>query len=165
MSSSSETRRSVSEICGIGWHHAVTQTANREYQALKDVGQALKDAALAGITLSPKQQERATQLAKERGLANCSFRVMDALNMDLPEGHFDLVWACESGEHMPDKQRYVEQMMRVLAPGEHQVQAGSAHCRCLALMSHAHSEHLHPCTSAPRQEHDPPPPQRPLGRS
>ena len=71
----------------------------------------------AGITLSPRQQQRATQLAQKRGLHNCTFRVMDALNMELPGDHFDLVWACESGEHMPDKQRYVEEMMRVLAPG------------------------------------------------
>ena len=42
---------------------------------------------------------------------------MDALNMTFPEGSFDLVWACESGEHMPDKKKYVEEMHRVLAPG------------------------------------------------
>ena len=30
---------------------------------------------------------------------------------------YDLVWACESGEHMPDKKRYVEEMTRVLKPG------------------------------------------------
>ena len=30
---------------------------------------------------------------------------------------FDLVWACESGEHMPDKKKYVEEMVRVLKPG------------------------------------------------
>ena len=45
-------------------------------------------------------------------------QVMDALAMTFPEGHFDLVWACESGEHMPDKKKYVQQMMRVLAPGK-----------------------------------------------
>ncbi len=60
----------------------------------------------AGITLSPKQVERGTALAKQRGLDNCEFRVMDALNMTFEEDNFDLVWGCESGEHMPDKQRY-----------------------------------------------------------
>ena len=30
---------------------------------------------------------------------------------------FDVVWACESGEHMPDKKAYVEEMARVLKPG------------------------------------------------
>lgn len=32
-------------------------------------------------------------------------RVMDALKMDFPDNAFDLVWACESGEHMPDKKK------------------------------------------------------------
>jgi MPBQ/MSBQ methyltransferase len=42
---------------------------------------------------------------------------MDALKMDFPDNTFDIVWACESGEHMPDKKRYVEEMARVLKPG------------------------------------------------
>lgn len=46
-------------------------------------------------------------------------QVMDALKMDWPEDSFDLVWACESGEHMPDKKLYVEEMTRVLKPGAH----------------------------------------------
>lgn len=44
-------------------------------------------------------------------------QVMDALKMDWPDDSFDLVWACESGEHMPDKKLYVEEMVRVLKPG------------------------------------------------
>lgn len=43
--------------------------------------------------------------------------VMDALKMGFEDESFDLVWACESGEHMPDKKKYVEEMSRVLAPG------------------------------------------------
>eukprot|EP00798_Chlamydomonas_sp_ICE-L_P025438 gene25438-11098_t len=76
-------------------------------------------AEVKGITLSPKQVERGTQLAKDRGLNNVSFQVMDALKMDFPDNTFDLVWACESGEHMPDKKKYVEEMIRVLKPGGH----------------------------------------------
>lgn len=70
-----------------------------------------------GISLSPKQVQRATELAAAAGLPNAEFRVMDALKMDLPDNSFDLVWGCESGEHMPDKRRYVEEMARVLKPG------------------------------------------------
>lgn len=44
-------------------------------------------------------------------------QVMDALKMEFADDSFDLVWACESGEHMPDKKAYVEEMARVLAPG------------------------------------------------
>ena len=71
----------------------------------------------AGITLSKEQVRRGSQLAQERGLGNCSFQVMNALTMDFPDDSFDLVWACESGEHMPDKGKYIEEMVRVLKPG------------------------------------------------
>lgn len=42
---------------------------------------------------------------------------MNALEMDFEDDTFDLVWACESGEHMPDKAKYVQEMTRVLKPG------------------------------------------------
>lgn len=38
-------------------------------------------------------------------------QVMDALKMEFPDNSFDLVWACESGEHMPDKKAYVDEMV------------------------------------------------------
>ena len=67
--------------------------------------------------LAEAGRERATELAAEQNLPNASFRVMNALAMDFPDDTFDLVWACESGEHMPDKKKYVEEMVRVLKPG------------------------------------------------
>lgn len=77
-----------------------------------------KNSHVTGITLSPKQVERGTQLAQEQGVANnTQFMVMNALNMDFPDNTFDIVWACESGEHMPDKKKYIDEMMRVLKPG------------------------------------------------
>lgn len=42
---------------------------------------------------------------------------MNALKMEFEDDTFDLVWACESGEHMPDKAKYVQEMTRVLKPG------------------------------------------------
>lgn len=72
---------------------------------------------VTGITLSPNQVKRATELAKEQGVPNAQFRVMNALEMEFEDNTFDLVWACESGEHMPDKKAYVEEMVRVLKPG------------------------------------------------
>ncbi|CAE7800839.1 unnamed protein product, partial [Symbiodinium microadriaticum] len=80
------------------------------------LGKRFPDAEVLGITLSPQQAERAGKLAKEQGLTNVRFQVMDALNMEFEDNTFDMVWACESGEHMPDKKRYVEEMSRVLAP-------------------------------------------------
>ena len=73
---------------------------------------------VTGITLSPNQVARGTELAQEQGVADrTKFMVMDALNMEFEDNSFDVVWACESGEHMPDKKRYIEEMMRVLKPG------------------------------------------------
>jgi len=74
-------------------------------------------ASVRGITLSPKQVERGTEMAKEQGVPNVQFEVMDALAMTIPDNSVELVWACESGEHMPDKKKYVEEMVRVLKPG------------------------------------------------
>jgi len=74
-------------------------------------------AEVTGITLSPNQVKRGTELAKERGLSNTNFMVMNALEMEFPDNSFDIVWACESGEHMPDKEAYINEMMRVLKPG------------------------------------------------
>ena len=75
------------------------------------------NAEVTGITLSPMQVKRGTELAKEQGVPNAKFMVKDALEMDFPDNSFDIVWACESGEHMPDKKKYIDEMMRVLKPG------------------------------------------------
>lgn len=50
-------------------------------------------------------------------MPNAKFQVTNALDMTFEDESFDLVWACESGEHMPDKGKYIEEMTRVLKPG------------------------------------------------
>lgn len=71
-----------------------------------------------GVTLSPYQAKRGNELAKEQGLEDkCSFQVADALQMPFPDNSFDLVWSLESGEHMPDKNTFVNELFRVAQPG------------------------------------------------
>ncbi|CAJ1934119.1 unnamed protein product [Sphenostylis stenocarpa] len=71
-----------------------------------------------GITLSPVQVQRANDLAATQGLADkVSFQVADALEQPFPDEQFDLVWSMESGEHMPDKTKFVGELARVAAPG------------------------------------------------
>jgi len=71
-----------------------------------------------GITLSPYQANRGNELAKEQGLAGqTSFQVADALDMPFEDNSFDLVWSLESGEHMPDKTQFINELFRVAAPG------------------------------------------------
>jgi len=81
------------------------------------IAKRFPEAEVTGITISQEQQRRATALATERGISNAKFELVDALNMSYPDNSFDLVWGCESGEHMPDKEKYVQEMARVLKPG------------------------------------------------
>lgn len=71
-----------------------------------------------GITLSPYQAARGNELAKEQGLSDqASFQVADALDQPFEDNSFDLVWSLESGEHMPDKTKFVDELFRVATPG------------------------------------------------
>ncbi|MBD2253721.1 methyltransferase domain-containing protein [Nostoc parmelioides] len=76
------------------------------------------NAKATGITLSPVQAARATERAKEAGLSGRSqFLVANAQAMPFDDNSFDLVWSLESGEHMPDKTKFLQECYRVLKPG------------------------------------------------
>ena len=71
-----------------------------------------------GITLSPVQASRAKERAAEAGLdSRVQFEVANALEMPFEDNSFDLVWSLESGEHMPDKTKFLQECYRVLKPG------------------------------------------------
>ena len=65
-----------------------------------------------GISISPAQVRRASELTPTD--LSCRFEVMDALDLQLPDQSFDAVWSVEAGPHMPDKQRYADELLRVL---------------------------------------------------
>jgi MPBQ/MSBQ methyltransferase len=69
------------------------------------------------ISISPAQIARARALTPAPLAPHCRFAVMDALALDLPNATFDAVWSVEASPHMPDKQRYVDELLRVLRPG------------------------------------------------
>ncbi|AFY74183.1 methyltransferase family protein [Synechococcus sp. PCC 7502] len=72
---------------------------------------------VTGITLSPVQANRAKARAKEFGLeSRTDFQVADALSMPFASNSFDLIWSLESGEHMPDKSKFLAECLRVLKP-------------------------------------------------
>ncbi|MBF2019261.1 MAG: methyltransferase domain-containing protein [Hydrococcus sp. C42_A2020_068] len=76
------------------------------------------NAQATGITLSPAQAARATKRAQEFNLEEkVRFQVADAQNMPFEDNNFDLVWSLESGEHMPDKTKFLQECYRVLKPG------------------------------------------------
>ncbi len=71
-----------------------------------------------GITLSPVQAARAKERAQLAGISDrTDFQVADALNLPFIDNSFDLVWSLESGEHMPDKRKFLQECYRVLKPG------------------------------------------------
>ncbi|NJN90785.1 MAG: methyltransferase domain-containing protein [Leptolyngbyaceae cyanobacterium SL_5_14] len=98
----------------------------RQAQQILDVGCGIGGSSLylaekfgaiaTGITLSPVQANRATERAATARI-NANFQVADALNMPFPDQSFDLVWSLESGEHMPDKTKFLQECYRVLKPG------------------------------------------------
>lgn len=76
------------------------------------------NANATGITLSPFQAARASERAGATGLSSRSeFLVADAQATPFADDSFDLVWALESGEHMPDKTKFMQECYRVLKPG------------------------------------------------
>lgn len=84
-----------------------------------------------GITLSPVQENRATERAQAANLAaSVEFKVADALKMPFDDESFDLVWSLESGEHMPDKKRFLQECQRVLKPGGTLLVATWCHRSC-----------------------------------
>jgi tocopherol O-methyltransferase len=100
----------------------------RQVDRLLDVGCGIGGSSLylaqkfqaeaIGITLSPVQAARATERAAAAGLNHAaSFQVADALAMPFADESFDFVWSLESGEHMPDKVKFLQECHRVLKPG------------------------------------------------
>jgi len=70
---------------------------------------------VTGITISPAQVKRASDLTP-LGL-NCTFQVMDALDLKFEDGAFDAIWSVEAGAHMNDKNKFADEMLRTLRPG------------------------------------------------
>eukprot|EP00923_Selenidium_pygospionis_P010121 GHVN01017588.1.p1 GENE.GHVN01017588.1~~GHVN01017588.1.p1 ORF type:complete len:358 (+),score=50.24 GHVN01017588.1:40-1113(+) len=76
------------------------------------------ESKVTGITISECQKKRAEELTDKAGLkSSCQFDVMDAMDMQYPDSSFDVVWVCESTEHMDDKKKAVSEFIRVLKPG------------------------------------------------
>lgn len=71
--------------------------------------------AVTGITISPSQVQRATQLTPAG--VDATFQVDDALSLSFADESFDVVWSVEAGPHMPDKAQYARELLRVLKPG------------------------------------------------
>ena len=70
---------------------------------------------VVGISISQEQIKRANELTNNHNF--CRFEVMNALDLKFPKGSFDGVWSVEAGPHILDKQKFADEMLRVLRPG------------------------------------------------
>lgn len=70
---------------------------------------------VTGVTISPQQVKRATELTPEG--VKAKFQVDDAMSLSFPDASFDVVWSVEAGPHMPDKAVFARELLRVLKPG------------------------------------------------
>jgi tocopherol O-methyltransferase len=130
-----------------------SQTSSSQPGHILDVGCGIGGSALylaekfgstvAGITLSPVQAQRASERAAAFGSADrAQFQVADALAMPFADQSFDLVWSMESGEHMPDKQQFLQECYRVLKPGGKFLMATWCHRPTPPALTPDEQEHL-----------------------
>ncbi|CAF1062032.1 unnamed protein product [Didymodactylos carnosus] len=71
-----------------------------------------------GITISSKQVQTAINNAQKMKLTDtCEFQLANALSLPFPNEIFDIVYSMESGEHIPDKRKFMSQMNYVLKSG------------------------------------------------
>jgi ubiquinone/menaquinone biosynthesis C-methylase UbiE len=72
---------------------------------------------LHGIDLSGQMIAIAERTASEQGVANASFERMDAEFLTLPDASFDVVLCALGLMYLPEPERAVREMRRVLRPG------------------------------------------------
>lgn len=70
---------------------------------------------VTAVTISPQQVKRAQELTPAD--VDAKFQVDDAMNLSFPDASFDVVWSVEAGPHMPDKEIFARELLRVLKPG------------------------------------------------
>ena len=75
------------------------------------------DAALTGVDREPEWVEKATALAKAKGLSRFSYRQDDANSLPFGDAQFDLVTCQTLLIHVPDPRATLKEFMRVLKPG------------------------------------------------
>ena len=105
--------------------HVAVRAHLQDGQAVCDVGAGYGATArhlaksygarVTAITISPAQYAYATAL--EPDAVNPTYLLRDWLDNDLPAESFDTVISIECISHVPDKQRFFDEVARVLRPG------------------------------------------------
>jgi ubiquinone/menaquinone biosynthesis C-methylase UbiE len=87
------------------------------YQSIAAARRVGPSGHVLAIDLAAEQLKYAAAAAREAGVEHLETRVMDAENLDLPDASFDAV-LCQFGlMFLPDLDRGLREMLRVLKPG------------------------------------------------
>ncbi len=72
---------------------------------------------ILGLDFSTESIKIAEEKKKVFGAQGSSFMVGDAQNISLPDNSFDIIVSCECLEHVPEPQKMVSEIYRLLKPG------------------------------------------------
>ncbi len=72
---------------------------------------------VVGVDLSPAMLDVARRLVAARGWKNVELREVDAASLPIPDGFFDSVFCAYALNIIPDYERAIQEMKRVLMPG------------------------------------------------
>ncbi|HUE09318.1 MAG TPA: methyltransferase domain-containing protein [Steroidobacteraceae bacterium] len=84
------------------------------FEAARAVG---PDGHVLGVDLSGRMLDSAERRARELKLSNCRFARMDAETLGLPDASFDVVLCALGLMYIPDPEKALREMRRVLRPG------------------------------------------------
>ncbi len=77
-----------------------------------------RNVKVTGINITPYQIRESKEKAKKIGLSHsCTFLEADFCDLPFSDDQFDVVWACESICHAPNKGLFYQEAHRVLKPG------------------------------------------------
>ncbi|MDH3889650.1 MAG: methyltransferase domain-containing protein [candidate division Zixibacteria bacterium] len=72
---------------------------------------------LQGVDLSPQMIELASRIAEQQKRKNVAFAAGDALDLEFEENSFDVVVSSNAFPWVPDRQKFLNEVLRVLRPG------------------------------------------------
>lgn len=81
------------------------------------VAERYPDISVVGVDQSQGQLRRARARAHSHGLSNCRFERIDALDLSCSDAEFDVVLASRLFTILPEQDRVIAQIFRVLKPG------------------------------------------------
>lgn len=121
-----EYRRSASHKSGADLEELLGAARPLKRDRLLDVATATGHTAFAflpfvrevtGVDLTPEMESAFLREMAERRLTGAHFAVGDAENLPFPDGAFTIVTCRRAAHHFPNKEKALQEMVRVLEPG------------------------------------------------